>query len=60
MKEFLRAKDKEAAELLRVTPQTIRKYYHQGKIKGYTVYAVMNSSESYYLMPKRIFKKKND
>lgn len=33
MKEFLRAK--EAAELLRVTPQTIRKYHKQGKIKGY-------------------------
>lgn len=33
MKEFLRAS--EAADMLRVTPQTIRKYHKQGKIKGY-------------------------
>lgn len=34
MKDYLRAK--EAAELLCVTTQTIRKYHKQGKLKGYT------------------------
>lgn len=33
MKEFIKAS--EAAEILCVTPQTIRKYHKQGKIQGY-------------------------
>lgn len=34
MKEYLRAS--EAAKMLCVTPQTVRKYYKEGRINGYT------------------------